>query len=241
MLLASVHHWEDTGKGRQGAVLVRVDDAVEKAHESSDGGGDGSDGGTGVSSGGVSGSGGSSADHRLSGGTRATNSSARVPIVRTTTSYACPAQRFEPVHQRLADAIAWEISCTGKGGKGRYNSGANADSVAQVVATPAAPPAAEQPAVAQPAAAQPAAPAAPQAAVFNNALIENYTNEYRKMGLHSDQVLVLHTTAFLLHVRTCTPASLDSSLPPPFPHTQTYPHRHTHSDPSTGAGPAVRS
>lgn len=55
-LSASVR-WEDVGKGRQGAVLAKVDD---------------------------------------SGG---------VPLVRTTTQYALPAQRFRAVHERLAQQI----------------------------------------------------------------------------------------------------------------------------------------
>jgi hypothetical protein len=55
-LLASVR-FEDVGKGRQGAVLVKVDET------------------------------------------------GRVPIVRTTTRYGAPAQRFRPVHERLAQQI----------------------------------------------------------------------------------------------------------------------------------------
>jgi hypothetical protein len=55
-LLASVR-FEDVGKGRQGAVLVKIDET---------------------------------------GG---------IPIVRTTTRYSAPAQRFQPVHERLAQQI----------------------------------------------------------------------------------------------------------------------------------------
>ncbi|MFI6151732.1 alpha-ketoglutarate-dependent dioxygenase AlkB [Kitasatospora sp. NPDC051170] len=55
--LAASVRWEDTGKGRRGAVLTRVDDT---------------------------------------GG---------VPLVRTTTRYATPAQRFTAVHERLAQRI----------------------------------------------------------------------------------------------------------------------------------------
>ncbi|MBC9715230.1 hypothetical protein H9Y04_22005 [Streptomyces sp. TRM66268-LWL] len=49
--------WEDTGKGRKGAVLTKTDDA---------------------------------------GG---------IPLVRTTTQYRTPTQRFRPVHERLAEQI----------------------------------------------------------------------------------------------------------------------------------------
>ncbi|MFH8437593.1 alpha-ketoglutarate-dependent dioxygenase AlkB [Streptomyces sp. NPDC018007] len=55
-LLASVR-WEDVGKGRQGAVLTRID------------------------------------------------AEGRAPLVRTTTRYSAPAQRFRPVHDRLARRI----------------------------------------------------------------------------------------------------------------------------------------
>ncbi|MFC4907698.1 hypothetical protein ACFPCY_10230 [Actinomadura gamaensis] len=69
-----------------------------------------------------------------------------MPLVRTTTRYANPAQRFRPVHERLAQQI-------------------------------------------QERAALPVG--------FNNALIENYTNAYRKMGAHSDQALDLADGSFI--------------------------------------------
>ena len=62
------------------------------------------------------------------------------PIVRTTTRYDTPAQRFLPIHRRLAQRIQRLASL-------------------------------------------------PQA--LNNALIERYTNDYAKMGAHSDQALDL--------------------------------------------------
>lgn len=58
------------------------------------------------------------------------------PTVRTTTSYALPAQCFRPVHDELAQCIRRAASIPSE---------------------------------------------------FNNALIEHYTNEYNKMGFHSDQ------------------------------------------------------
>jgi hypothetical protein len=90
-LLASVR-FESVGKGRQGAVLVEIDET----------------------------------------GT--------IPIVRTTTRYSTPAQRFQSLHARLAAQI-------------------------QTIAS--------------------------LAVGFNNALVENYTNAYTKMGSHSDQALDL--------------------------------------------------
>ncbi|MFE2411626.1 alpha-ketoglutarate-dependent dioxygenase AlkB [Kitasatospora sp. NPDC059408] len=69
-----------------------------------------------------------------------------VPLVRTTTRYGSPAQRFRAVHERLAQRI-------------------------------------------QERAALPVG--------FNNALIESYTNAYRKMGGHSDQALDLAGDSFI--------------------------------------------
>lgn len=63
-----------------------------------------------------------------------------VPLVRTTTRYSSPTQRFRAVHERLAQQIQ-EHAALSVG--------------------------------------------------FNNALIENYTNAYKKMGSHSDQALDL--------------------------------------------------
>jgi hypothetical protein len=64
--LLSSARLEDTGKGRQGAVLTRVDESLG------------------------------------------------VPIVRTTTRYSAPAQRFRPVHERLARQI--EVCASLQGG-----------------------------------------------------------------------------------------------------------------------------
>ncbi|MEW2355069.1 hypothetical protein [Spirillospora sp. NPDC029432] len=69
-----------------------------------------------------------------------------VPLVRTTTRYGSPTQRFRPVHERLAQQIRER---------------------------------AELP------------------VGFNNALIETYTNAYRKMGGHSDQALDLADGSFI--------------------------------------------
>ncbi|MBE1532881.1 hypothetical protein [Actinomadura algeriensis] len=69
-----------------------------------------------------------------------------VPLVRTTTRYSRPAQRFRAVHERLAQRIRER---------------------------------AELP------------------VGFNNALIENYTNDYRTMGSHSDQALDLADGSFI--------------------------------------------
>ncbi|WP_031014677.1 hypothetical protein [Streptomyces sp. NRRL F-5727] len=69
-----------------------------------------------------------------------------VPLVRTTTRYAGPAQRFQPVHERLARRIQ------------------------ERAAIPVA---------------------------FNNALMESYTNAYRRMGAHSDQALDLADASFI--------------------------------------------
>lgn len=96
-LFASVR-FEEVGKGRQGAVLIKI------------------------------GEGGS------------------VPVVRTTTRYSAPAQRFRPVHERLAQQIQTSASLS---------------------------------------------------VVFNNALIENYTNAYATMGSHSDQALDLADESFI--------------------------------------------
>ncbi|WP_228991578.1 alpha-ketoglutarate-dependent dioxygenase AlkB [Streptomyces sp. DH8] len=96
-LLASVR-WEDVGKGRQGAVLTRID------------------------------------------------AEGRAPLVRTTTRYGAPAQRFRPVHESLAHRIQ------------------------ELAALPT---------------------------VFDNALIENYTNAYTTMGAHSDQALDLADGSFI--------------------------------------------
>ncbi|NDU76804.1 hypothetical protein GWI34_29875 [Actinomadura sp. DSM 109109] len=62
--LSSSISWEDVGKGRQGAVLARVDEA---------------------------------------GG---------VPLVRTTTRYASPTQRFRAVHERLAREVREQAELT---------------------------------------------------------------------------------------------------------------------------------
>ncbi|MEU8432879.1 hypothetical protein AB0F18_08170 [Streptomyces sp. NPDC029216] len=70
----------------------------------------------------------------------------RVPLVRTTTRYGTPTQRFRAVHERLAQQV-------------------------------------------QERAALPVG--------FNNALIENYTNAYKKMGSHSDQALDLADESFI--------------------------------------------
>ncbi len=96
-LLRSVR-FEDVGKGRQGAVLVKVDAARG------------------------------------------------VPLVRTTTRYETPAQRFAPVHTRLARMIESRASLP---------------------------------------------------IGFNNALIENYTNTYATMGMHSDQAQDLASGSFI--------------------------------------------
>ncbi|WP_405978800.1 hypothetical protein [Streptomyces sp. NBC_00158] len=69
-----------------------------------------------------------------------------VPLVRTTTRYGSPAQRFGAVHERLARRIQ---ECAG---------------------LPAG---------------------------FNNALVERYTDAYRKMGAHSDQALDLAGGSFI--------------------------------------------
>jgi hypothetical protein len=69
-----------------------------------------------------------------------------VPIVRTTTKYTAPAQRFQSVHEHLAQQIQ-KIASLSVG--------------------------------------------------FNNALIENYTNAYTKMGSHSDQALDLTEESFI--------------------------------------------
>ncbi|MEV7022435.1 alpha-ketoglutarate-dependent dioxygenase AlkB [Kitasatospora sp. NPDC093558] len=69
-----------------------------------------------------------------------------VPLVRTTTRYGSPAQRFRAVHERLAQQIR-ERAALSVG--------------------------------------------------FNNALIESYTNAYRKMGGHSDQALDLVDDSFI--------------------------------------------
>ncbi|POM27475.1 hypothetical protein BTM25_18900 [Actinomadura rubteroloni] len=74
-----------------------------------------------------------------------------VPLVRTTTRYNAPAQRFREVHERLAQQIQ------------------------EHAALPVG---------------------------LNNALIENYTNAYRKMGGHSDQSLDLAEGSFIA-VFTC--------------------------------------
>ncbi len=68
------------------------------------------------------------------------DASGGVPLVRTTTRYDRPAQRFRAVHERLAERVR---ACAG---------------------IPVG---------------------------FNNALIESYTDAYRKMGSHSDQALDL--------------------------------------------------
>jgi hypothetical protein len=96
-LFASVR-FEDVGKGRLGAVLVRIDE------------------------------------------------SGAVPLVRTTTRYSVPAQRFGAVHERLAQQIQERLTL---------------------------------------------------AAGFNNALIECYTNAYKKMGSHSDQAVDLADGSFI--------------------------------------------
>ncbi|MFG2329367.1 hypothetical protein ACGFMM_07055 [Streptomyces sp. NPDC048604] len=90
--------WEDVGKGRQGAVLAKIDEA---------------------------------------GG---------VPLVRTTTRYGNPTQRFGAVHERLARQV-------------QERAGVSVG--------------------------------------FNNALIETYTNAYRRMGGHSDQALDLADDSFI--------------------------------------------
>ena len=100
-LFASVL-WEDVGKGRQGAVLTKVDET---------------------------------------GG---------VPLVRTTTRYGNPAQPFTAVHERLAQQVQEYVQ--------------------------------EHAAV---------------SVGFNNALVECYTNAYRKMGGHSDQALDLADESFI--------------------------------------------
>jgi len=102
-LLASVACWEDVGKGRQGAVLLRphVDN----------------------------------------------ESRMKFPIVRTTTKYTHPAQCFRTIHEDLAKTICRVVGLT--------SSSEQDDSP------------------------------------FNNALIENYTADYAKMGFHSDQALDL--------------------------------------------------
>jgi len=64
-----------------------------------------------------------------------------IPIVRTTTRYSIPAQRFREVHSRLATQVQ-------------------------------------------------AAASLPDVS-FNNALIEKYTNQYARMGMHCDQALDL--------------------------------------------------
>jgi hypothetical protein len=69
-----------------------------------------------------------------------------VPLVRTTTRYGGPAQRFRAVHERLAQQVR------------------------EHAAIPVG---------------------------FNNALIENYTNAYKKMGAHSDQALDLADGSFI--------------------------------------------
>lgn len=69
-----------------------------------------------------------------------------VPLVRTTTRYANPAQRFRAVHARLAQRIQ------------------------ECAALPIG---------------------------FNNALIEKYTDDYKKMGSHSDQALDLADESFI--------------------------------------------
>lgn len=69
-----------------------------------------------------------------------------VPVVRTTTRYGNPAQRFRTVHERLAQQIQ------------------------ERAGIPVA---------------------------FNNALIECYTNTYKKMGSHSDQALDLADGSFI--------------------------------------------
>lgn len=69
-----------------------------------------------------------------------------VPIVRTTSRYGSPAQRFRPVHERLAHQV-------------QEHAGISVG--------------------------------------FNNALIESYTNAYKKMGSHSDQALDLVDDSFI--------------------------------------------
>ncbi|MCK9870334.1 hypothetical protein MRI28_11900 [Nocardiopsis dassonvillei] len=69
-----------------------------------------------------------------------------VPLVRTTTQYGNPAQRFRTVHEGLAQRIQ------------------------ELAAIPVG---------------------------FNNALIEVYTNTYKKMGGHSDQALDLADDSFI--------------------------------------------
>jgi hypothetical protein len=69
-----------------------------------------------------------------------------VPLVRTTTRYGNPTQRFRTVHERLAQRIQ------------------------ERAAIPVA---------------------------FNNALIESYTNAYKRMGSHSDQALDLADDSFI--------------------------------------------
>jgi alkylated DNA repair dioxygenase AlkB len=75
-----------------------------------------------------------------------TDAAGGVPLVRTTTRYALPAQRFRPVHERLAQRIEERAALPVR---------------------------------------------------LNNALIENYTNAYRKMGSHSDQALDLADGSFI--------------------------------------------
>ncbi len=101
-LLASIQ-FEDVGKGRQGAVLIKTDDA------------------------------------------------GNIPIVRTTTQYNEPAQHFSAVHDLLANEIQKSASLS---------------------------------------------------IDFNNALIENYTNDYTTMGYHSDQALDLQDES-LIAVYSC--------------------------------------
>ncbi|MFL1377801.1 hypothetical protein [Nocardiopsis protaetiae] len=69
-----------------------------------------------------------------------------VPLVRTTTRYGSPAQRFRAVHERLAHQVRERADIP---------------------------------------------------VGFNNALIESYTNAYRKMGAHSDQALDLADGSFI--------------------------------------------
>ncbi|MFC0038962.1 alpha-ketoglutarate-dependent dioxygenase AlkB [Actinomadura rayongensis] len=75
-----------------------------------------------------------------------TDETGGVPLVRTTTRYSTPAQRFRPVHEHLARRIE------------------------EHAALPVG---------------------------LNNALIETYTNAYRKMGGHSDQALDLADESFI--------------------------------------------
>ncbi|GAA3091697.1 hypothetical protein GCM10017562_73590 [Streptomyces roseofulvus] len=74
------------------------------------------------------------------------DASGGVPLVRTTTRYAGPAQRFQPLHERLAARVQ------------------------ERAAIPVS---------------------------FNNALMECYTNAYKRMGGHSDQALDLAEDSFI--------------------------------------------